>query len=117
MDTTKESKMRFKRTAPTEHFADHREDRFELELRPGHTVTRVDHTSVMGAGRKGRAAMVDMHRELTCTCGGHLDFGGLSVTEDLAHLRHFESPEDRSRIEAEDAEKRAAILKSLGVTE
>lgn len=108
---------RFKRTAEPRHTSEGMIEEYELELRPGHVVTRVDSTSRLGAGRKGRAAEVSLHRTLTCTCGGHLSFGGLSVAEDLAHLRHYESAEQREAEERKDAETRAAILRSLGVSE
>lgn len=90
-------------------------DEYTLELRPGHTVTRVDHTTRLGAGRKGRAAEVAVHRTLTCTCGGHVGYGGLTVREDLANLRHFESAAEREAYEAENAAKRDSILRQLGL--
>lgn len=96
---------------------------YELELRPGHTVTRVDSESRLGAGRKGRAAEVTLHRTLTCTCGaltctcgGHLGFVGLTVAEDLAKLRHFESAADHDAYEAENARLRESLLRSLGLS-
>lgn len=91
-------------------------DEYVLELRPGHTITRRDHTTRLGAGRKGGAASVDVHRTLTCSCGGHLGFGGLTVAEDLAHLRHFDSDAEREAYEADQAAKRARIIESLGLS-
>lgn len=107
---------RFTKTASgPEHDGSGTVEEYTLELRPGHTITRVDKISRLGAGHKGRAASVDVHRTLTCTCGGHLGFGGLTVAEDLAHLVHFESPAERDAYHADMEERKQAILRSLGM--
>lgn len=108
--------MRFKKTG-TEHTAGEMIETYELELRPGHTITREDHISRLGAGRKGRAAEVSMYRVLDCTCGGHLGYAGLSVKEDLEKLPHFESPAEKDAFEAKHNALRDAVLKSLGMDE
>lgn len=88
---------------------------YTLEVAPGHVVSRVDRTSRLGAGRKGRAASVDLHRTLTCTCGAHAPFAGLTVAEDLQHLHHFDSVAERTAYEAEQADKKERILRALGL--
>lgn len=106
---------RFTRTAPTEHTAKERIDRFELTIAPGHTVTRVDHTTTLGAGRKGRSAEVSVYRTMECTCGARLSYGGDSIRADLAKLRHYGSAEERAAVEAEDARLKDSILTGRSV--
>lgn len=107
--------MKFRRTGETRYEDGHRVEEFELELRAGHTIHRTDFTNRLSAGRKGRAAEVSLHRELRCTCGGEVGMGGLSVAEDLAHLRHFESAEELAAFKTELEDIRAGILRSLGL--
>ncbi len=85
-----------------------------LDLGNGHTVTRHDSERRMAGGRKGRAAMVDVHRTLECSCGGHVN-GGERVADDLARLPHFDSAAEREAHEAEQAALRERILRSLGM--
>lgn len=88
---------------------------YRLELRPGHTIHRDDHISRLGAGRKGRAAEVSLWREMVCTCGGHLSYGGLTVAEDMANLKHFESDAERVAYEEHNEAIMQRILKQLGM--
>lgn len=103
---------RFTRTGETEYTPDSRIDRFTLELRPGHTVVRQDETVTMYAGRKGRAASVEVYRTLTCTCKGSTT-GGTTVREALEMLPHFESDEQHEAYVAAEAASLARILQAL----
>jgi len=103
---------RFTRTGDTEYTPDSHIDRYVLEVRPGHTVSRTDETTTMYAGRKGRAASVEVFRTLTCTCGGSTT-GGTTVRDALDRLTHFEDDAERVAYEAAEAAHLAAILRTL----
>lgn len=90
--------------------------RFELELRPGHTIERTDSEERIAAGRKGRAASVSLHREMRCTCGA-VDRGGDRVSDELARMVHFENDDERRAHEEQQARLRETILRKLGRSE
>jgi len=89
------------------------ESDYSLELRPGHVIARHDSERRMAGGRKGRAASVEVYRELRCSCGGKLNGGG-AIGSELEQLPHFESSEEREAFEARQAALRARIIESLG---
>lgn len=86
-----------------------------LELSDGHTVTREDHISTLGAGHKGRAARIDVYREYKCSCGGECRSYGGPIADDMATLPHFDSPEAAVAYYAEMKAKADEITKALGL--
>lgn len=88
---------------------------YTLDLREGHTITRVDTITTLGAGHKGRSARVDTFRALYCSCGGEARQYDGTVSEVLALVPHYESEDERLSAEHEQAERVRAIQEALGL--